>query len=400
MISRRTLFILGGAIVVVGVLGIGAAIGGALAYIALKARPVQALAPLAQDIVRDDGILVAAVHVDSPAAAAGLTRGDILLEVDGQKVDTLQELAQWMDEHKPGDQVELSVLHGDEQRTLSATLGERDGRTYLGIETCGHPVEWGILTAPEFEPGIVIVEVIEGSPAAKSDLQAGDRIISIDGQVVDTETDLAAIIADHQPGDRLQLEVARPGGESRQLTITLGEHPDEPGKAYLGVKYGPFPRLFPSQPYGPGPFRRLPWDDSRFKLPEGIKGGVLIGNIKPDSPAENAGLRKGDLIAEIDGKPIQKPQDLVEIVRSHKPGDRLSLLVIRPGDEEPRKIDVTLGEDPNQSGQAYLGVSVRGFIRIDIPGEEGLPGDIPIPLPDDFFFQIPPLERLIPGETL
>lgn len=66
-----------------------------------------------------------------------------------------------------------------------------------------------------------------------------------------------------------------------------------------------------------------------FKLPD--KKGVLIADVQRNSPAEKAGLQRGDIIKEIDKKEINKPKELQDEVRKHKKGDTIVLLIYRNG---------------------------------------------------------------------
>jgi S1-C subfamily serine protease len=73
-----------------------------------------------------------------------------------------------------------------------------------------------------------------------------------------------------------------------------------------------------------------------------IDAGVFITDVVDDSPAEVAGLRKDDIITEVDGKPIEGTSDLYHKIRSHEPGDEITVTYIRRG--EKRKVEVELGE--------------------------------------------------------
>jgi len=70
------------------------------------------------------------------------------------------------------------------------------------------------------------------------------------------------------------------------------------------------------------------------------------------------------VITAIEGEPIESPQDLTDAVAEHKPGDKVTLTVFQPGEEEEREIEVTLAEHPEDTGNAYLGVQVGGFFRL------------------------------------
>jgi S1-C subfamily serine protease len=314
-------------------------------------------------------------------------RGDILLQIDGEPVDDAMLLVRALGEYEPGDEAALTVLHGDDERTLDATLGDRDGRPYLGVVPCGPPLDVGrkVLVSEEGAgSGAVIVGVEPDSPADKAGLQEGDIIVAVDGEELDPEKTLADAIGAYDPGDAVTLEVSRPGpdGETEEITVELGQHPEDKEKAYLGVRYHPLPPLRVQVWKGEKPsWLSEDWEhvrpfggwDHLHLIPEGEEmQGAIIRSVEEGSPAEDAGLRKGDVITAIAGDPIESPVDLVDAIAGHEPGDQVTLEVRRFGDdeaEEGREIEVTLAEHPEEEGKAYLGVVLGGIIHVRHSGD-------------------------------
>jgi membrane-associated protease RseP (regulator of RpoE activity) len=227
-------------------------------------------------------------------------------------------------------------------------------------------------------PGAVITEVVPESPADQAGLRAGDVILAVDGQQVGVDGDLAGLIAGYQPRDRVTLEVQRPGQEPHRVPVKLAENPEEKGAAYLGVFYSSSLQF--QLPGREGrPFRL---DELPFTLPHGgTWQGVVVTLVVEGSPADDAGLREGDVITAIDGEPLTNPQQLSDAIAGRRPGDWVTLSVLRSGDRE-LEIEVRLGEHPDQAGQAYLGVSLGGSFRFHVvPGSEdgGLPPGFELP---------------------
>lgn len=371
--NKRVLRVVGLLAALLLIFVIGAAAGGGAVFAATKALGtdgVELIIPPQADL--EKGLVIASVALDGPAAEAGLQRGDILLKLNGEEINQPLDLFRTIGDLEAGDEVELTVLHGDEERVLTAILDERDGRPYLGVVPCGGPGEPGVMTIRMAHPGARIIEVLPDSPADQAGLEGGDVITAVDGEEVDPAKSLADLIAQYEPGDRVTLEVIRPGEEeSREVTVELGEHPEEEGKAYLGVQYAPAPRIerFEGRPM---PFFRphrevRPFEgDQLFIFPgDKVEQGAVVRGVTDDSPAQAAGLQRGDIITQVEGEEVDDPKALVEAVEERQPGDELSLTVYRPEGDETLEVEVTLGQHPNEEGKAYLGVMVTGLLRIE-----------------------------------
>lgn len=125
--------------------------------------------------------------------------------------------------------------------------------------------------------GALVVEVVPNSPADRAGLQDGDRIVAVDGQRLGFAGDLADLIAQYEPGDRVVLVIRRSGEDPFELRVRLGEHPDQEGHAYLGVRYSPSLNL-----QVPG-LQVIPFDESegsfRFEVPfdlDDLPGGLQL----------------------------------------------------------------------------------------------------------------------------
>jgi membrane-associated protease RseP (regulator of RpoE activity) len=273
---RRWLFILLGILAFLVVFGVGAVVGGLVVRTIPKDERVNPRVFVSTGGFGDggEGILVSKVEVESPADRSGMARGDILLEVNGTPVDTIVDLQAELAKLNPGDTVNLLAMHGDEERTLSATLGERDGVAYLGIQS-GEGAFPGVAVAqPPFgpyekfvlphgpgpiivepglkEPGLmeprwdwlpeevnqalIVGQVLPDAPAGQAGLQEGDLITKLDGKPVSRPETFTRAIQAYKPGEQITLTVYRRGEDKPlELKVTLAEHPEEAGKGYLGV---------------------------------------------------------------------------------------------------------------------------------------------------------------------
>lgn len=318
-------------------------------------------APSALSPDPDDGLVI--VVVDDLAADAGIVRGDVLLEVDGQAVNDASDWAGATSELQAGDRITLLIRHGDDVREVEMTVAERNDGPDIGFqlyfEDAIHlrsrsTLQFGrMFTA---EAGVEVVEVTADSPAESAGLETGDRIIALDGRKLDLEDDFAALIAGYEPGDDITLTVLR-DGEEQEIEVTLGEHPDREGSAFLGIRFQQAATRIEQMPF------------SRETMPFGrgfesiAEQGALVGRVVDDSPASAAGLRAGDIVIAAGDQPVETAQDLIDILADRQPGDTLALEIKRAGREATRMIDVELGEHPEREGAAYLGVELGDVAR-------------------------------------
>jgi S1-C subfamily serine protease len=355
--DNRLVKVFGGLVAVGLVLLVGAVVGGALIYGLIRLGPL----PVVQAQAGDPGygVVIAHVEPESPAADAGVVRGDILLEIDGEALDQSLGLDPRLGEYQPGDEVELTVLHGDEQRTLTAVLGERRDIPYLGISPC--TVRSTAVWLDRLTAGAVITEVLPDSPAEEAGLTVGDVILAIGSQRMDAGAELADVMAGYEPGNSVVLEIEGEEGEPRKVSVNLGEHPEDEDLAYLGVRYSTrrgirhfdwtIPPIVEEEHLEPF---TMP-----FSMPHGVTvEGLVVLHVTEDSPASDAGLVAGDTIRAVDGKEVASREELGETIADFKPGDMISLTVGRIGTTEEGEVDVILGEDPDEEGKPYLGVTL------------------------------------------
>jgi len=87
------------------------------------------------------------------------------------------------------------------------------------------------------QAGALIQEVIEGSPAAAANLRRNDVITQVENTPIDADHRLADVVSQYEPGDTVSFTVWRTGN-TRIVKVTVGAHPDDAKRAYLGVRYG------------------------------------------------------------------------------------------------------------------------------------------------------------------
>lgn len=217
------------------------------------------------------------------------------------------------------------------------------------------------LPIPEVAVGAIITEVLPGTPAEEAGLQEGDLVVAVDSQRIGPGGNLARLVIQYEPGDRVTLTVRRGDEEPLKIRVKLGENPDDPGAPYLGVRYQPaFSQAMMIEEIPPLGDRGM-WRLDEIPLPfpgDSGRSGVAVISVVEDSPAASAGLQHGDLIMSLDGEAVDSAEDFGDAIDAHQPGDGIVLGIARAGEEDEVEVNVRLGEHPDQPGRAYLGVTV------------------------------------------
>ena len=296
-----------------------------------------------------------------------------------------------------------------EARTFSMFFDGDGG--YLGIQTeevtKDNFAKYGLREVR----GVGIEKVIEGSPADKAGLQAGDVIVRVNNEEITSVRKLTRLLGEVSPDHQVRLTVARNGGE-REITATLGKRPmpkfDEGAFSNMprvprfppSAEFPPIPKMeqMPGvealPPGAPEPFvwrmgsgRRIGVGVTTLtkQLSDhfGVAGGVMVNEVRADSPAAKAGLKAGDIIVEVDGKELKGEGDLIRAIHEKKDGD-VTLTIVR--DRNRQTIRVTPEEDKN------------GFYQnFEFPQMPAAPGEFKFAVPTT---PMPMTEFRFPGRIL
>ena len=163
--------------------------------------------------------------------------------------------------------------------------------------------------------GVLISQVTKGSPAEKSGLKRGDVVVRFAGKQVKDAHALSRIVAATAPGAKVDVTVIRHRRE-KQISVKIGTMPAKPGEAVSGTEtdWG-----LTVQEITPEIARHLGLSPDET--------GVVISGVESGSPAADAGLRPGDVIKEIDRKPISNLKHYQkQILKSAKAGSILFLI--------------------------------------------------------------------------
>jgi serine protease Do len=237
-------------------------------YLGVRIQDVDDALAAALDLDDAEGVLISEVTEDSPAEAAGLQRGDLILTINGREASDTEYFTRRVRRIDAGETATLEILRKGNPMTITATLGEAPKsefpvkaprRVRVFTEGDDPPAVWSTPDEDirifgkggQFErfgagahlgvnvhsldedlgryfgadEGVLVLGVNEDTAAEEAGLQTGDVIVSIDGDDIDSTIALHEMLADFEPGDEVELVYLR---DKRQQTVTveLGESPN------------------------------------------------------------------------------------------------------------------------------------------------------------------------------
>jgi serine protease Do len=181
---------------------------------------------LAREFGVDHGAVISDVTKDSAADKAGIKRGDVVIEFNGKRVDTPNDLPKMVAATKPGSQVTLKVIRDKQEKTFNVTLGTMKDTTLeestdnqaqntsaeLGLTVTDLDAETARQLDMESAEGVLITRVKVNSPAENAGLSRGDVILEINRKTISSVTDYKASVSPAKPGDTLLFLIYRRGG--------------------------------------------------------------------------------------------------------------------------------------------------------------------------------------------
>ncbi len=226
------------------------------------------------------GVAVEKVMENSPAAAAGIQDNDVIVRLNGEEVTSTRKLTRLISEIAPDHQVSLTVLRNGKEKDIKATLGRRQG--------------------PQFENGNFAMTI--------PDIDK----LKLEKELKDLpELKELRKLKELQKGDG-PMAFTMPDGEGRNFIWKMGE------RRQIGISVYPLTKQLSEN--------------------MGVESGVMINNVREDSPAAKAGLKAGDIIVEAGGKAVKNNMDLMRTINDKKEGD-IQLMIIR--DKNRQTISVT-----------------------------------------------------------
>jgi serine protease Do len=209
----------------------------------------------------------------------------------------------------------------------------RVSRGYLGVSLRDVDPDLRQSLRLDVRQGAMVQDLTQGAPGERAGLQRYDLIVAVDNEPVSGTNHLIRTIASRPPGTRVSLRVLR-DGRVQLVAVKLAERPlrddgnlpasPDDGEAAQAETRDRFDTV------------GLVVQDltrsvvARFALPESLEG-VLISDVDPLSPAEDAGMQHGEVLLELNRRAVRSLSDYHRLRSAIKPGDAVALYVFVPG---------------------------------------------------------------------
>ena len=197
-------------------------------------------------------------------------------------------------------------------------------RGWLGIQLQEVTTEIAAAIGLKDRHGVLVADVIDGTPAQKAGLQDGDVILGIAGTDVGSTNELSRRVASFPPGRKIDVKVQR-DGKIRNFSVTLGQR-DEDQEIVSASDVPSNDNDSLAADIGLRVAALSPATRQQFRVPDGVNG-VLVTAVRPGSPAQEAGLQPGVVILQIDGQNVTSGDDLRAKISTAKKAGKDAVLM-------------------------------------------------------------------------
>jgi serine protease Do len=171
----------------------------------------------------------------------------------------------------------------------------------------------------EQKQGVFVTDVFEGDPADQAGIQRKDIILELNGEKIKTTRQLTAMIAKIAVGESATVKILRDGKE-KTVQVTIGKRPEE----RLAARG---PQKERQEEFGISVSNLTPEIAQRFNTDEA--DGVIVTQVESGSKGDNADVRVGDIIKEINRQPIKNESDYQAALAKVVPGEPVNLFIRR-----------------------------------------------------------------------
>jgi len=227
------------------------------------------------------------------------------------------------------------------------------GRSYLGVDIQDVTKERAATLKLKEERGVEITMVDADAPAGKAGLREHDVLLQFNDTAVEGEEQLRRLIRETPAGRTVTLGISRDGAPMK-VTVQLAQHSRVVAESFPHIVVPAVPRIreFPRNGMDFPQIQIQTYSSVLGAQTEnltrqlgdyfGVKNGegILVRSVEKGSASEKAGLKAGDVIIRADNEKITDRSDLSQILRKHRSGGPLALVIMR--DKREQNITVTL----------------------------------------------------------
>ena len=333
----------------------------------------------------DEAAEIESIIPGSPAAKAGITKGDIIIQFAGKDITTFDSLVNVVAVHRPGEKVTIKLLRDEKEIEIELTVGRAGPQIPRAPEEDSSLQQVPVATdynswmsyIASYKPATVhqrnyetivnaFAPVVHKAGNSTVKISDGKRqlalgvIVSADGYILTKASEILsdelefpltcedargnsfkAVFVSHRPKfDLLMLKA-----DAKKLKPIKWNTDDQPLGSWL---------ISPSTGENPMAIGVV------SAHPRSIRGGLLgvflgetpagvrVEQVFPNTAAARAKMRRGDVILKVNEIEITDREQLIDTVRSHLPGEKITLLVRRG--EEKLSIDAVLGREEDIAG--------------------------------------------------
>jgi membrane-associated protease RseP (regulator of RpoE activity) len=268
----------------------------------------------------DNGLTITKIVPSSPAEKAGLKANDIILQVEAKSVKTPDDLIGALKGTKPKDEVTIKIKTKGEEKSLKIILAE----------------------VPKTETKVFVTVSPEGkSYEIDKEMMTPEMKCPKCGTKISMPTMCSMTTEEKCP--MMSMEKGQMMGKCSECGMTENDM-----EMCLGCqkKMGTMP-IMPMGKQMEKDFMVMPPKETRGFLgvvTEEEDGKLVVDQVVPNSPAEKAGIKEDDVIAEINGTAVTNPTELIDALKNTKPGDIANFKILSGSAE--KTMDITLGEVP------------------------------------------------------
>lgn len=273
---------------------------------------------------------------------------------------------------------------------LAGTAAPDEGGAQLGVYL--QELDEGLMEKFDFDgDGVLVMGLVAGGGAEKAGIEEGDIILFFDDVGVSGTEDLVEALSKTRPGDKVPVVIWR-DGKARTVKVKLGGKKED-------VAFFPAPPDKPDAKFFADPNMNKwlsvqeearPWlGTGLLNLTEQlhayfqVKHGVLVTEVKKDSPAGKAGLKAGDVIVRFDGESVKESAGIIDLLKDLEKGDEVDVNAVRRGKGKTFTLLLDRMVKPQGDAQTFFHTYPDGnelkFKALKDMDFKFVPPDVPMP---------------------